>query len=248
MRDKGRHKEEGKREEEKGKKIKENKRNAKSGSDDRWARVEVHPDRCTSSPSQQPTPSRILTPSLSRGKAHPLCLSARGTGGRQATLEFIVHLADVERPSTMPQFLSSFSLFWPVSSPGRGLNDFNHPLSSLFFLQFYFKFSLLPLLFFSLEKHAFRGTRGESEMRNCDCVRSTLENVRHLPGFAAIRSIRISFPEEEEEVYLRLIGCIVTFLCQGWEGIVACRGKCCCINRNNALLAILIFTIQFFSV
>lgn len=151
MRDKGGHKEEGKREEEKGKgkKIKENKRNAKSGSDDRWARVEVHPDRCTSSPSQQPTPSRILTPSLSRGKAHPLCLSARGTGGRQATLEFIVHLADVERPSTMPQFLSSFSLFWPVSSPGRGLNDFNHPLSSLFFLQFYFKFSPPLPAFFS---------------------------------------------------------------------------------------------------
>lgn len=156
----------------------------------------------------------------------------------------------------MPQFLSSFSLFWPVSSPGRGLNDFNHPLSSLFFLQFYFKFSPPPP-FFSLEKHAFGGTRGESEMRNCDrrgtiggtpSVRSTLENVRHLPGFAAIRSIRISFPEEEEEVYLRLIGCIVTFLCQGWEGIVACRGKCCCINRNNAPLGILIFTIQFFSV
>lgn len=32
-------------------------------------------------PSQQPTPSRILTPSLSRGKAHPPCLSARETGG-----------------------------------------------------------------------------------------------------------------------------------------------------------------------
>lgn len=167
MRDKGRHKEEGKREEEKGKKIKENKRNAKSGSDDRWARVEVHPDRCTSSPSQQPTPSRILTPSLSRGKAHPLCLSARGTGGRQATLEFIVHLADVERPSTMPQFLSSFSLFWPVSSPGRGLNDFNHPLSSLFFLQFYFKFSPPSPCFF-----LWKNTRsvGREESRRCEIV------------------------------------------------------------------------------
>lgn len=147
-----------------------------------------------------------------------------------------------------PNFYRLSRCFDPFPPPVEGLNDFNHPLSFLFFLQFYFKFSLLPLLFFSLEKHAFRGTRGESEMRNCDCVRSTLENVRHLPGFAAIRSIRISFPEEEEEVYLRLIGCIVTFLCQGWEGIVACRDKCCCINRNNAPSGILIFTIQFFSV
>lgn len=76
MHDKGRHKEKEK-EKRKGKKKKKNKRTRgelgrELGWDDRWATARVEgPDRCTSSPSQQPTPSRILTPSLSRGKAHP---------------------------------------------------------------------------------------------------------------------------------------------------------------------------------
>lgn len=200
--------------------------------------------RCTSSPSQQPTPSRILTPSLSRGKAHPppSCLSARGKnrrGGREGHPR--VHRTPGwcrEAIHDAPIFIVFLaSCFDPFPPPDvEGLNDFNHPLSSFFLLSsVLFEILSLSFLFPLFQRNNCVSSYKESwkivivaeqlAARPPPPPFNPFENVRHLPGFAAIRSIRISPPRRRRRgggvcVCLRLIGCIVTFLCQGWEGIV----------------------------
>lgn len=133
----------------------------------------------------------------------------------------------------MPQFLSSFSLFWPVSSPARrGVKRFYKPPSFVFSPPLLFPFfgfiRIFSSPFFSLarKKHASCGTM---ESWGCKIVIAAQLAARPPPAqplkrkrspLARFRRNSIDTNIVEEEVYLRLIGCIVTFLCQGWEGIV----------------------------
>ena len=86
-------------------------------------RHESRRPRYTGSPSQQPTPSRILTPSLSRGKAHPR-LSFCSRNRRPPSGSSCTWLPSRGHPRC-PNFYRLFSLFWPASLQPTGANDFN---------------------------------------------------------------------------------------------------------------------------
>lgn len=184
--------------------------------------------RCTSSPSQQPTPSRILTPSLSRGKAHPppSCLSARGKnrrGGREGHPR--VHRTPGwcrEAIHDAPIFIVFLaSCFDPFPPPDvEGLNDFNHPLSSFFLLSSVL-FEILSLSFlFPLFQ---RNNCVSSNIRRVEKLWSSRNNWRHAPPplpstlLKTFATCQVSpqfdryayrLPEEEEEEEEEVCVCV----------------------------------------
>ena len=224
--------------------------------------------RCTSSPSQQPTPSRILTPSLSRGKAHPIpsppsCLSARGKnrrGGREDHPR--VHRTPGwcrEAIHDAPIFIVFLaSCFDPFPPPDvEGLNDFNHPLSPFFLLSSVL-FEILSLSFlFPLFQ---RNNCVSSNIRRVEKLWSSRNNWRHaLPPplqpfwkrspLARFRrnsiDTHIASPKKKKRRRCVCVSSVNWLHCHLFmprlRGDRACRGKCCRINRNIAPLGILIF-------
>lgn len=142
------------------------------------------------------------------GSPPPPCLSARGTPSSSS----YTWLMSRGHPRC-PNFYRLSRCFHPFP-PLEGLNDFNHPffLPSLSFSHF------IPFPAFSSfargRKH--KEMHAQSYARNCDraigppCT--TLENVSPLARF---RRNSIDTHANKKRLYLRLIGCIVTFLCQG---------------------------------
>lgn len=138
---------------------------------------------------------------IPREGSPPPCLSARGTPSSSS----YTWLMSRGHPRC-PNFYRLSRCFDPFP-PLEGLNDFNHPLSPL---PFFFTLATLPRVLF------FRAENTKIRTRNCDraigppCT--TLENVSPLARF---RRNSIDTHAKKKRLYLRLIGCIVTFLCQG---------------------------------